>query len=1387
MTKNFIFLEDGKGYMERSRSSGLPSIPLVIVIILTLLVLPISTLIPKGPEGLTDMTVNLVFNGNADLVSSPYRSPGGLGTEYDPYIFEDLSMNTRRIYIRNTDVHFIFRNITFSSSTELAIELDNVKNGIFSNISSNWRQQFLQVIGCTDITLEGSSVINAYYSGSYLVFVSNTVNFTLMSSNFSKSNGLGSCYILVFQDGEKHLIENNTFKNMRVYDRRFDDNERIYNNTFINSSLILGYDFYKVEGSVSYNVFYNSTLDILQAQKKCRIDNNSFFNDDKNCIELDKTYECTISDNYLEGKYGIYFQVNTYSAGGKEAYIQNNIFENCIYGINTLNNNQNRPFRWKIYSNYFGNCSGYAINLGYGFINSIWQNIFYHNAGTDNTSTEFQVYHTYNYGSTWTNVYTVDNIGNFWSNYRAPDIDNNGIVDDALYIASGGVNPVDRAPSTNPYFDTTPPLISILAPSAFYEDNSYFLLEWIAHDPTSGIDLVELKIDEKDPVDVDNSGKKSIYLESGDHEIELMAFNGGGLYGTALKSIHVNKTIDIITINQPLNGSFLRGTERYVQWSIIAEYLIDNTTMIVDGIESYHEPDLRDINLEFDDGEHTIVIRARDRYGMVFEKMVNFVVDNRAPTITINAPTPYSYLSNNDVHFNWDVHDRFGIDSQFIRFDDGDWIDNTGASNAIWIYGTGPHTCDIKAFDLAGNEAIFHIPLFLGPDLRFEIMEPSDNTYTRESDHNLRWKYSGPLNWTSSLLKIGKNANFIDILGVPEYPFKLNKDGEYLITLRLQDGYDNYAEAIATIIKDTIDPKVLFRSPSNNSIFNNGEVSITWRGEDEFGIREFLVKIDDGVWEGYGNTTIYEGIFEEGTHTIEVTAIDNAGNTGHGILSFSIDTQRPTVTITSPTDGEFTSGNYVNINWEITESNGIGSITLTVNDQTFVDLMDSTSYDYPTPKEIEYEFMITVVDLAGNSDSDSVTIYNDRTKPDIVWTDVPSYYTNESSLYFSWKITERYLRTLVFGYGELEEGLLLEQTSITIEVEEGVYDFYLRAEDMVGNIISISHDLLVDLTPPTITIDWEGTVIDNGKASIFWSTEDNGSSELYIEIDEGSGFREALLGDRYTTDKLAQGNYYISIRATDESGNTVTITWEFFVNSQGGIGESTDDGGSSVPMIIGIIVLLIITIVVILIFVNRSKRSKEEKREITKAPGKPRKIHISSLMHPGQMQGHVHAKTQVHNAPLHTSVPAPATVQAINKVSGEDTGYIRPRSRSSKKIATRGKDTFKTPEAMVDKRSDKNAKNEIRIPEKEEDTDHTSKKDIPIVDLPDNEEIRSWDDEEEIPSWDDSDEIDTIGKPVVSGGNKDEFPQEVDDDHIVFDDDTDQDEMEEIEEFEDFE
>lgn len=1381
MTKNFIFLEVGRGSMERKRLSVLSLRALISLLILALLVLPISILLSTGSEGLTNVTVNITIDGNTQLVSSPYRSPGGHGIAGDPYVFEDLAMNTHQINIINTDVYFVFRNITFSSSTSLSIYLENVKNACFSNISSNGRRNFLKVVGCTDITLERSNVINAPYSSYYLIKVQNTMNLSLMRSNFSKSSGLGGCIIHMDQYGGKHLMENNTFKNMYVYDRRFDDNERISNNTFINSSLILGYDTYNVEGYVSYNEFYNSTLDIRKAQMRCVIENNRFFNEIKNCIELDYTYECTISNNYLTGNIGIDFQNNIYSAGDKYAFINRNNFEGCHYGISTLNTNQHRPFSWDIYDNYFGNCSGYALNLGYALKNRIWHNSFYHNAGTDNTSSGDQAYHTLNYGNTWTNTYTVDGVGNFWANYRSPDIDNNGIVDDQLSIGvAGGTSPIDYAPFTNPYFDTTPPLISILNPLGLYEDNSYFILEWSANDPTSGIDLVKMKIDGGEPVEIVDSSKTSVYLERGDHEIELTVFNGGGLKSIVEKSLHVNSTVDIITINQPANGSFLRGSNRYIQWSIIAEYLIENLTILVNGVESFFETDVRDVTLELNDGEYIVIIRAKDIHGLEFERMVYFVVDNKAPTITINAPTPYSYLSNNDVHFNWDTYDRYGIAEQFIRYDEGDWMENTGASNAIWIFGTGPHTCDIKALDMAGNERIFNIPLFLGPDLRFELIEPSPDTYTRDFDLNLKWKYNGPLNWTSSLLQIGENGDFIDIGGAPEYPFKLNEDGEYLITIRLQDGFDNYAEASTTVVKDTTSPKVFFRYPSNNSVFNNGEIIITWRGEEEFGIREFLIKIDGGEWEQYGNTTEYEGLFEEGTHTIEVKAIDNAGNTGYELLNFSIDSQKPTVAITSPIDGVFTNGFKVEINWEIVESNAIRSITLTVNENTFVDLMNFTTYEYPTPKEGEYLFMITVVDLAGNSNSHSVMIYNDRTKPDIEWTDLPPSFTNRTSLDFSWRITEQYLRSVIFGYGDLKEDLSLHQTSISVEVEEGSYEFYLKAEDMMGNVFSISHHLLVDITPPTIIIDWQKTLIDNGKALLYWSTEDNGSSELFIEIDDGSGFMEALLENRYTSDKLAEGNHYISIRATDESGNTETITWKFFVNSQGGIGEDTEEEGSSVHLIIGIVVIIIILIVVILIFVNRSKRKKEERKEIVKAPSRPGKIQISSPISHRPMQRTTSAIKSEYDVPSHTSTPAPVAVQTRTKVSGEDSGYIRPRSKSSKKRAIRDKDRFKTSETMDKKRSKPRVEKEQEKTEKEAEKKEAPTSDVPLVDLPEDVEIRSWDDEEEIPSWDDSDEID---QDDVWKGKQDDFPQEIDDDSIIFDDD----EMEEFEEFDDFE
>ncbi|MGQ9726407.1 MAG: OmpL47-type beta-barrel domain-containing protein [Candidatus Bathycorpusculaceae bacterium] len=81
-------------------------------------------------------------------------------------------------------------------------------------------------------------------------------------------------------------------------------------------------------------------------------------------------------------------------------------------------------------------------------------------------------------------------------------------------------------------------------------------------------------------------------------------------------------------------------------------------------------------------------------------------------------------------------------------------------------------------------------------------------------------------------------------------------------------------------------------SPSPGSEIKSSSVSVTLTGSDETsGISYYEIRLDDGLWTNIGASTThtFTGL-SDGSHTIEVRAIDNAGLTNQDSVDFIVNT-----------------------------------------------------------------------------------------------------------------------------------------------------------------------------------------------------------------------------------------------------------------------------------------------------------------------------------------------------------------------------------------------------------------------------------------------------------------------------------------------------------------
>ncbi|MBN1539476.1 MAG: right-handed parallel beta-helix repeat-containing protein [Candidatus Thermoplasmatota archaeon] len=1189
-------------------------------------------------NGLDEVNHDIVFEGNDSFTSTYVRS--GTGSSADPYIVSDLDMGTYNIQIKNTSKHLVLRNVTFSNSDSWALFLYNADNIMIENVTTINRSRVVYGYILNDVMFVKCNFSSIRYSLNSFEFISCS-SVTIQDSSFSEKvlTGAGRIH---YSQGTGHRFFNNTCTGVAYEDLRFHSNGLIANSTFMDSQVT-----------------------VQDGNMGSMIVNNHFDNSNGDALRIVSSYRLVISRNYFHGTNGIYFDSLAWQSITTPQVIDNNTFESCGVGLNTEGTYLTRLTYTHILYNYFGNCTSYAIVLNNGMMNRIWRNIFYHNAGTDNSTSGPQATQNY-YSSYYENKWTVGSIGNFWANHRQPDLDNNGIVDINYTIPSNGL---DTRPSTNPYFDTAGPIVTITEPSSGAYPRSYVRATWTATDAGSGISGTMLSLNGGPFINIDESMRKSLFLEKGSHDIRVRAYDLAGLYGEDSVSVLIPETEDVLNFEHPIDGEYNSTSMYRITWSVMPYFVPENLSLKVDGVLTYLPPDSRAATRPLDEGPHTLRLTVRDDDGLQLSKTSAFIIDVTPPQIFIVSPQPGSVISNNYVTFNITVEDNYGLDRVEVCLDEGPYIDRTGISQFSDLLPDGPHIMKIRAFDLAGSVTNVSLSIHIGGDTGIDIIEPPDRTATRNGSVLLKWDYSGRFPWSRSFVKIGKGA-LADIWGAREIEVPLPEDGEYPVSVRLQDDDGNYIERSITVIRDTKPPLVDFLSPGEDSVINTTTLKVAWTSRDQFGqvVRDLKLSVDDGPALGVGNSTSIDLTLDPGSHRLKIEAIDPAGNSAEKELFFFIDIEPPVVEINSPADGEILKDSSVMITWKAFDDHLLKNLTLVVDNRIFLDVLGRTSYFATLGMEGDHVISLIGSDLAGNLVNRTILVIVDMHLPDLGWVTEPVGFVKENWFNISWTAFDRNgIANLSLEFDGTAVYLDPEASYMNLTLGEGEYTFTLRALDRVGWewFISSSGSLVIDLTPPVLTIDLERSSLSGNNAVVYWSAKDtvSGIASTMVDID-GEGFGMVTTGNFYKFEGLEEGKHTITLRTMDRAGNSAEGNWSFVVGSGGG--GQNDNDGSTIPffgiLAMGLVGVLLVFMIIGIIISRRRSRKHED--EVVK---KPKRMGIS-----------------IPAAPLHHTLPPqgsypmdlpPATGGRI-ETTEEGAGYIRPavEKRKNKPVINIGED-----------------------------------------------------------------------------------------------------------------
>ena len=286
------------------------------------------------------------------------------------------------------------------------------------------------------------------------------------------------------------------------------------------------------------------------------------------------------------------------------------------------------------------------------------------------------------------------------------------------------------------------------------------------------------------------------------------------------------------------------------------------------------------------EGDTTVMVRARDVAGNVNTVSVTVIVDTVAPTVTIQTPRPLQVFNASAVTLTGDTERGVRL------FVNGmpETVDPVGKISVPLVLNEGSNTIVVEAIDAAGNVGMVEFIVTLDT---FEpvlvLMAPADSLLTREDTVVVKGIVEPGVSLTigGTVVVPDPNGAFSKVVSLGQ--------GKNTITVVAIDGAGNRNAAVRTVTLDSTPPAVQITAPKEGDKVTAAQITVRVSADPE--ARLYL---NGRLLPGKGlvNRTV---LLVEGSNTIEVLAVDPAGNEGRAVVHVVLDTRPPTLEITTPT------------------------------------------------------------------------------------------------------------------------------------------------------------------------------------------------------------------------------------------------------------------------------------------------------------------------------------------------------------------------------------------------------------------------------------------------------------------------------------------------------
>ena len=523
-------------------------------------------------------------------------------------------------------------------------------------------------------------------------------------------------------------------------------------------------------------------------------------------------------------------------------------------------------------------------------------------------------------------------------------------------------------------------------------------------------------------------------------------------------------------------------------------------------------------------------------------------------------------------------------------------------------YGDGIYTLKVTAKDAFDQETVSELEFTY--DQAAPVIKDVHVNGSPVSDGQKVFSTTGAVTVNGNIVETYGLKSFTidndDIIPIPGSSFSKTlslSEGNHDIKIEAKDKADKDTSYTVKVVVDTTVPTITLDPsiPADGKWTNTKTLSVKGAAADATSGIEKIEAIVTGGSPSSTTTTVLGTVspwsgyltLNEGDNTVQFKVTDKAGNSNDSTLTpartIKVDTKQPTITLTTPANGQalIKDSDYtVKVTTNDVGSSGIEKVQYATTVNFASPQTENTSGGVATINltsipDGSTTYYFRAVDKAGNmSDSVRVTIQKDRTGPTINVISPVGDYLSKRKPEFEVSITDgsgiknntakvhyKNLATSVIENKDLTENSGSYSFTPPSDLDGNKYEFWFSAEDKAGNSTETSHRAVtIDTDNPVladVTVDGKGNstvyikqgvspVVVTGKA-----TDANGVAK--VEILKGSDVKGTTTtistpDHSWTINlnrtSLDSGANQLTIRVTDKAGKIAEVQRMVTVDSE---------------------------------------------------------------------------------------------------------------------------------------------------------------------------------------------------------------------------------------------